>query len=183
MRVVNLFFVAIALFSGSVYAKSASDVAAEYYGVLKTKNYEEAASYFDQAALSEFRNMMSFITELPDQKVEGVLAVFFGEGATKDTVSKLPDSKFFSSFLSAMMSRAEAAGGLNFDGMEILGEIKEGEDISHVVTRNKVTVGDITLEAMEVVSFRKIDGEWKALMSGKLKGMATQMRAALSQAN
>lgn len=54
-----------------------------------------------------------------------------------------------------------------------------GKDVAHVVTRNKVSVGEIEVEAMEVVSFRKVGSEWKALMLGKIKGLASQLKAAL----
>lgn len=76
------------------------------------------------------------------------------------------------------MKQAEAAGGLNFDGIEILGEVKEGDDITHLVTRTTVSVGAIDMEAMEVVSLKKSGDEWRILMSGKIKGLPQQLRAA-----
>jgi len=50
---------------------------------------------------------------------------------------------------------------------------------SHVVTRNKVTVGEVDVEALEVVSFKRIGSEWKALLSGRSKGLANQLKATL----
>ena len=79
------------------------------------------------------------------------------------------------------MAQAEAAGGLNFDGMEVLGEVKEGANVAHVVMRNRVSVGEIEIEAMEVVSFKKVGKDWKALLSGKMKGLANQLRTAFNR--
>ncbi|TPW17947.1 MAG: hypothetical protein FD130_457 [Halothiobacillaceae bacterium] len=125
--------------------------------------------------------MMDFIYEIPAEKQLHFLDTFFGAGATKESVSKLSDKEFFASFLGAAMAQAEAVGGINFGAMEVLGEVKEGNDIAHVVTRTKVSVGEVEVEAMEVVSFKKSGDSWKALMSGKMKGMANQLRAALTQ--
>ena len=45
--------------SGSAYAKSAHETAKSFYDLLKQKNYSTAAGYYDPAALSEFRKLMS----------------------------------------------------------------------------------------------------------------------------
>ncbi|MDH3974922.1 MAG: hypothetical protein OEV42_11645 [Deltaproteobacteria bacterium] len=181
MKIIKITLLLIVFSSTSVYAKNASETAKDYFNRLKKKDYNGAASYFDPNALNEFRQMLSFINEIPAEGQKGFLEAFFGAGATKESVSKLSNSDFFSSFLKAVMSQAEAAGGINFDGMEVLGEVLEGSNISHVVTRNRVSMGEIEMEAMEVVSFKKNGKEWKALLSGKMKGMARQLRAVIKQ--
>ncbi len=175
----TLFILIFIVASSSAYAKSASETAIDYFNTLKDKDYNGAAAYFDPSALDDFRQMMSFINEVPAEGQQSFFKAFFGPESTKESVSKLSNSEFFSYFLRAVMTQAEAVGGLDFNGMEVLGEVMEGSDVSHVVTRNRVSVGEIELEAMEVVSFKNNGKEWKALMSGKMKGMASQLRAAL----
>jgi len=182
----KVFWFAIAILmlaGGTVSAKTASETATEYFGTLQQKDYDGAAKYFDPAALGEFRQMMSFVSELGEDVQTMYYTTFFGEGATKDSVTKLSDALFFATFLRSVMAQADAAGGINFDKMEVLGEVMEGKDVAHVVTRNKVSVGEIEVEAMDVASFRKIGEEWKALMSGRLKGMPVQLKAALRRRN
>jgi len=48
------------------------------------------------------------------------------------------------------------------------------------VTRNQVTVGDVKVEGMEVVSCKKRGDEWKLLVSTQMKGLANQIRAAIT---
>lgn len=163
------------------YGQGASEMVAEYFDVLQSQDYEKAATYFDPTALREFRQMLEFISEIPAAEQENILQAFFGPSASQESVSKLSDSDFFGSFLRAIMAQASAAGEVNFDGLEILGEVAEGQDLLHVVTRNKVSVGEIEVEAMEVISLRKAGDSWRLLLSGKMKGMASQLRAALSQ--
>jgi hypothetical protein len=148
---------------------------------LRQKDYPAAATYFDRIALQEFRELMAFVNDIPAEKQKEFFAAFFGPGSSPESVSQLSDSDFFATFLAAILAQAEAVGELSFNAMEILGEVAEGSDVSHVVTRNKVSVGAIDMEAMEVVSARKDGDEWKLLLSTQMIGLATQLREAFSQ--
>ena len=170
------------LFSiASVFAGPPSDAAKTYYETLKAKDYPAAAKHFDPAALKSFREMLSFFDALPDEEAEEVLGAFFGEGSTKETVKKLNDTEFFAKFLKGVMEQAEEAGGVEFGDFKVLGEVPEGEDVIHVVTRNKVGVGELKIESMEVMSFKKTADGWKALLNGEMTGVAAQLKAAFGQ--
>lgn len=179
MKIVQ-FVMVILLLSGTLaFANTASETATEYFSTLKKKDYNRAATFFDPAALGEFRQMMGFVQEIPEEGQKQFFTIFFGPEANKESIAKLSDADFFASFLRATIAQAETLGGVNFGKMEVLGELKEGNDISHVVTRNKVTVGEVDVEALEVISFKRIGNEWKALLSGKIKGLANQLKATL----
>lgn len=181
MKIVQ-FVVVILLLSNSLsFAKTASETATEYFSALRQKDYSRAATFFDPAALGEFRQMMGFIQEIPEEGQQQFYTIFFGPEATKESIAKMSGADFFASFLRATIAQAETLGGVNFEKMEVLGEVKEGNDISHVVTRNKVTVGEVEVEALEVISFKRIGNEWKALLSGKIKGLANQLKATLQR--
>jgi hypothetical protein len=170
------------LFSiASVFAGPASEAAKAYYTTLKTKDYPAAAKHFDPAALKSFREMLSFFNELPDEEAADTLSMFFGEGATKDSVKKMSDSEFFAAFLKGLMQEAEEAGGVEFGDFQVLGEVPEGEDVIHVVTRNKVGVGELKIESMEVMSFKKAGDSWKAMLNGEMSGVAAQLKAAFGK--
>jgi hypothetical protein len=179
MKIVRFVITILLLSTSLAFAKTASETATDYFNVLKQKDYGRAATFFDPAALGEFRQMMSFVDEIPAEGQKEFFAVFFGPEASRESIARLSDSHYFASFLRATMAQAESVGGVNFGKMEILGEVMEGKDVAHVVTRNKVSVGEIELETMEVVSFKRTGSEWKALLSGKIKGVAGQLKAAL----
>ncbi|WP_105103713.1 hypothetical protein [Microbulbifer pacificus] len=176
-----LVFSFLAIFSSIVFAETASDRAQVYFNDLAEGRYAQAAEHFDPKQLREFRELMSFYTVLPENERSQFINSFFGENETEESVKNKSDVEFFAGLFSFIMLRAEAAGGINFDGMEILGEVKEGDDTSHLVTRNKVSVGEVNLEAMEVVSLRRIDKHWKVMLSGKLKGLPQQLEKAYSK--
>jgi len=162
-------------------AQTPSKVAASYFRVLQEENYELAAGYFEEETLAEFREMLSFLDELPGDLAAGIYPQFFGEGETPESVAAMDDRTYFAHFLGGMMAQAKALGGVSLDRMEILGEVPEGDEVVHVLTRSRASVGEMEIEGMEVISFRRVDEEWKALLSGKMKGMAAQLKAALQQ--
>lgn len=181
MNYLKYFLVFIIFLGGLAQAQTPSEAVKAYFKVLRQKDFDAAVDFFDPVALGEFRQTMSFVDEIPPQSQQKFFETFFGPGVTKASTSKLSNAEFFSAFFRAVMAQVEAAGNLNFDGMEVLGEVMEEPDIAHVVTRNKVSVGNIEVEAMEVVSLRKNGDSWKTLMSGKMKGIATQLRAAFNR--
>ena len=179
-RALLLTLLALFWFSGPVFGESAADTATQYFDVLKRKDYSTAATYLHPDALAEFREMMGFLSEIPPDARASVYSQLFGPDATVDSVASLSDTEYFAAFFAAVMSLAEAAGEVDFGAMEILGEVTEGEDTVHLVIRNRASVGEIEVEGLEVVSLRKYEGDWKALLSGKIKGLPAQLRQAFS---
>ena len=146
---------------------TAPETTSAFFEQLQKGNYEAAAAFFDPPAVKEFRESLNIIDEAPLAAQSQFREAFFGAGATAESIAKLSDLEFFSFFLKAALGQAEALGTANFDSMEVLGEVMEGPDLAHVVTRTKVSVGEIEVEGMEVVSCRKRGDEWKLLLSGE----------------
>ena len=85
---------------------------------------------------------MSFISEVPDEVAPEVLTQFFGPGTTKETLKTMSDTDFFSSFLKRVMAQAEQLGGIQFEKVDILGTVPEGENLCHVLlTRTHTNIG------------------------------------------
>lgn len=182
MKILRIAFFVLIMSSSSVYGATAPETTAEYFKYVEEGDFAAAASLFDPPALTEFRQSLAIINEAPPTAQQQFREAFFGAGATVESIAELSDSEFFASFLRAARSQAEALGSADFDGLEILGEVMEGPDIAHVVTRNKITVGEVEIEGMEVVSCKKRGDEWKLLMSSQMKGLANQIRTALAGA-
>jgi hypothetical protein len=183
MRLRICLVLALLLCGQAAYSQTASDAAAKYFNAIKKKDYEAAAAMFYPPALTEFRTMMSFVNEFPEDEREGIYGTFFGPAATKETVTKLSDAQFFAAFLTAVMSQAEdqAQGELQLGDIQVLGEVAEGAKVRHVVTRSKMKAGALVVESMEVVSFTNNNGVWQAMLSGQMKGLPQQLRAAFGR--
>ncbi len=168
------------LFSlSAVFAGAPSDATKAYYATLKKKDYVAAAKTFDPAALKAFRDTLSFFNDLPDEEAGDTLSMFFGEGASKASVKKMSDAEFFASFLKGSLEEMEEATGTEPGEVQVVGELPEGEDVVHVVTRNKSGVGGLKIETMEVLSFKKTADGWKALLPGEMGGLAAQLKEGL----
>jgi len=169
----------IILLSTLSHAGTPEEISKSYFEMLKQKQWTEVAKLYDATALKDFKDMMSFLLEVPDEIAPRVLGTFFGPGATKERVKAMSDLDFFSYFLRGVMAQAAQYGQLDFRKVEVLGSVPEGDSIRHVVTRTHIGIGEMTMEAMEVISFKKKGDKWGILMQGKIKNMAQQIKKAL----
>lgn len=177
MKLMGMIF-SLLLFSFTALAETAMEKTDQYFAALKSREFQKAATYFDSSQLTEFREMMQFYKVLPEKSQKQFVAGFFGSQATIASVEELSNIEFFALFFDAIMKQAERAGTLSFDKLEIIGEVPEGESLAHVVTRNKVAIGDMSLEQMEVVTLRKNNDKWYVMLTGKFKGLPEQLKAA-----
>jgi hypothetical protein len=180
MKTLRIALALLLLSSGTLLGATAPETVAAFYAQLEKGDFKAAAAFFDPPALSGFRDSLGIIDEAPATAQQQFREAFFGAGATAESIAKLSDQEFFASFLRTALAQAKELGRVNFDGMEILGEVMEGPDLAHVVTRNTVSVGDTEIEGMEVVSCRRRGDEWRLLVSSQMKGLANQIRATLA---
>lgn len=181
MRRVICLVAAFVFTAALAHAQTPEEISKSYFSLLKAQKWDEVAALFDPSALRDFRDMMLFLLEMPDELAPKVLGQFFGPGSTKATVKAMSDTVFFSSFLRGVMAQAGEMGRLDFTEVEVLGSIPEGERVRHVVTRAHIGLGEVTLEEMEVISFSKTDAGWRILLQGRMKGMAHQIKRALTR--
>jgi hypothetical protein len=172
----KLVFVLLVFATAPAYAKSASETAKEFYNLLKQNNYSAAAEYYDPAALREFRKLMSFENEIPEGRRKIYFKTFFVPALTDDSISTLSDHDFFVSFWRGILTSERFSGEIKFDDVKILGVVMEGEDLAHVVIRNRISVAEHEVESVEVTTFGKFGSQWKVKMSGKLKVIALTLR-------
>ena len=176
MKRIITIMLSIVFLSSFSYGATPEEISKSYFELLKQKQWTEIAKLYDKTALKDFRDMMSFLLEIPDEKAPQVLEAFFGTGATKKTVKTMSDADFFSCFLRGTMSQAAQFGQLDFKKVEVLGSVPEGDSLRHVVTRTNIGIGDMSVETMEVISFKKTDDKWSILLQGKMKGMAQRLK-------
>ena len=173
-----IFFI---LATAPAFSETPEAISKSYFDLLKTQQWDKISALYDIESLHEFREMLSLITELPDEAESQVLPQFFGPGTTRESLKAMDDAIFFASFLKSVMAQTAALGQFDFKKIDVLGSVPEGDSLSHVVTRTAFGMGDISMESIEVISFRKTDTGWKILLQGKMKGIAQQIKNALSQ--
>ena len=181
MKKILVLIIGFLLTTSLAWADTPENICKSYFDLLKNQQWDEISGLYDPTALRDFREMMSFLIEIPDEESQEILAQFFGPGTTKVSLKTMPDDLFFSSFLKATMSLAAQFGQFDFKKIDVLGSVPEGANLRHVVTRTITEMGEMSLETMSVISFKKTNEGWKILMQGKFKGMANQMKSSFSQ--
>ena len=157
-------------------AAEPADTAVAFYDHLRAGNYSDAAALFDPGELANFRDMLRIIYEQATEADVEQLEALFGAGITVEKLNQMSDSEFFSSFLMLIFQQLQASGSFSMDGIEIIGSVLENGDRAHVVIRQKVGFGANSIEMMDVMSTRLIQGEWKLVMKANTKALAEQIR-------
>lgn len=163
----------LCLFALNVFpGLSPTEQAKVFYAALTESDFEKAAGCFAPEALASFKEMMSALQEIPEDQADLVAQSIFGGGLSLDSLFALEPKQFFAKFFETIFSQL---GSVDFSNMDIIGELPEG-DMRHLVIRNKVAAAGITIEKMEVASFKKVGDDWMMILSGEYKGMAEQIR-------
>lgn len=167
----------------AAWAETPEQRARMYFSDIEHGRYAEAAGHIEPSQLKEFRNLMGFYLELPPEPRKQFIDTFFGANHSPESLQRMNDVEFFSAILGFMLRQFEATGGLHLDSLEILGGVREGKTTIHLVTRNRVSVGAVTAETMDVLSLRKVGGQWRVMMSSNIKGLPEQLKAAFGSMN
>lgn len=167
--------------SANEYALTPETIVRTHFEMLKNKQWIEIAHLYDPEELSDIREMVSIILELPDKVSAKYLDTFFGPGTTKVKVQAMTDYIFFANFLRSVMEQTDQWIQHQFKKIDILGSVKEGDNLVHIVSRMQFAIGDTTMESIKVISFKKVGNEWRILLRGEIKGLIQQIMTSLQQ--
>ncbi len=158
------------------FGDSLEDAVNEYFVIMQSGDFRGAGELFDPEELESFRQSLEFLAQAPLASQEQFYEQLFGPGSTAESVSALSDSEFFESFFSLAMAQLS---GLEIERLEYLGHVMEGPDVAHAVTRLTASVSDARFTKLSVASFVRRGYQWKMMMSGDIRSIATQVRKAV----
>lgn len=158
---------------------SPESVVKSYLEALKSGQYLAVAELMHPEALEKFRGMMLPLAEEAAGTDEAAsLLVLFRGVSDVAALKKLSPAEFFAAFFGGitdanpMLKDALASGS-----MSPIGSVPEG-DMLHMVCRTSVSVEEISLTKMEVISLRQSQGSWRVLLSGEMEGIVQALRKA-----
>jgi hypothetical protein len=173
----------LCFFAGTAWSQSEmtpETYVAGYFEIMKKGDFETMATMYSPSELKSFREMMSFMEEIPEQFAAAIYAVMLGEGVTRERLREADDQAFFVILFGGLMRLAETQAGIKFQSAEVLGSVTEGE-IIHVLARATSLSGTLALSDMEVISLEKTSDGYQVLMSGEIKGLGDQIKDGLRQ--
>lgn len=169
-QIIYLLFLGWTAIAGAAeYSPSA--LVRQYFSLLERQQWREASKLYDPEMLRDFRERMSFVKDFPERDRVEIYGKLFGIGFDDASFTKLTDADFFAAILRFAMMPA-ISSEVTFKNLTTLGEVSEGDDVRHVVIRNKGSVGEIEIEMIEVVSCKNTTQGWRLVPSGAVKGLA-----------
>jgi hypothetical protein len=161
-------------------------VAKRQIEAMRSLNWELVARYTHPRALEQMQALFIPVVIAGAAAKENPAAqemmkiVFAGKSA--DELSALAPAAFFEIVMNGI-SGATPDFKSAMTGMEIqiLGSVKEGEDLAHVVYRLRRTIGDIVATKIATTTVER-DGEmWKAQLNTDLENVARAISARLQR--
>jgi hypothetical protein len=91
----------------------------------------------------------------------------------------LSDAAIFSRLTRASMGEPTLAEAMRNASIDILGIVAEGADTAHVVFRLAMTVDDIPVSRMDVMTLGRYQDTWRGLLKGDVSALAAALRRSL----
>jgi hypothetical protein len=158
--------------------RSPEAVAKAYFNALKANKPDEAARLMHPEALKAFRGMLLGAAKAADEEGQAkeLLRLFSGVDSL-DALKKLDPPEFFAAFLKAVGKlRPEIVGILTKSEAQVLGHVKEGKDLAHVVCRLKAKVDEAKMTGVTVISLRRTEKGWGVLLSAQIEGLGAALK-------
>ena len=137
-------------------------------------------------SLGRLQEMMVPIIDLTASKSarasDEMRSVLFG-GRSAEELKAMSPKEFFEIFMSSVTKFPGMADALKNARGEILGQVKEGENTVHIVTRTTTSIPGIPVfSKMEVMSFEREGDRWKGLLSGEMELQLGQLMQQIAAA-
>lgn len=177
----KLALASLLLLSFTSYAASPEDQTTLFYQYVDTSQWHKIADMLDESALSEFKTkLLPLLNHEANNGRNGLLRRTFGKKATFEDAKKASDKVFFVNVISNVAGLVRNAGIKNTQ-TTIIGKVMEGDDIMHVLVRERYMLGDMELTNMEVLSYKQASDNWSLLLSGKIRGLVQTLQTSMYQ--
>ena len=142
--------------------------------VLNALSSRDAAGFARDVHPQEMANFREGLLPMLRQaaaanKQAEVVRFFPGTKSVAD-IEKLSVERFFIGYLQGVFQRMEAAGNVRLTNT-VLGEVAEGDTLSHVVYRARLSQGTNQRVDMAVLTLKKSPGGWKIFLPGDFTAM------------
>lgn len=154
----------------------ASDVAEKAYTAMSTLDWETFSKMLHPDALDEFKNMIypAVAASIPrtDSGFVRDSVPIFGSLMSISAMEQADGPTFFYDLMTAAFDNTpQLQQTFSSIRSTIIGELSEGDNIIHVLTRTTLTIGT-DINEMSVLSVEKVDGEQKLHLPPRIKGLA-----------
>jgi len=161
----------------AVFAQAAQDTpesaAKAYFAAMQASDWAKLASLMHPDALASIKR--TFATAIKaDQTGDAAKTIFKLKSAAE--YSQLSDAAVFERLMDFIASvEPDMKTALSSSTNTILGKVDESPDLAHVVFRSRSKLGGDEVNEVDLISFKKQDSAWRALLSSDLEGILSQL--------
>ncbi|MCC7247099.1 MAG: hypothetical protein IT473_00585 [Lysobacter sp.] len=106
----------------------------------------------------------------PGASSDALKTIVFGERSESE-IAALSDAAYLELFYSTMIKGGRSDDAyITAANVEVLGTVYDGPDIAYVACKNTLRVNDRTLQAVELVRLKKVEGAWFIGMPSEVVG-------------
>lgn len=154
----------------------ATDIAEKAYTAMSSLDWETFSELLHPDALAEFKNMIYPVVAASIPRTDSGFVrdsvPIFGSLMSISTMEQADGITFFNNVMNAAFDNTpQLQQTFSSIRSTVVGELPEGDNIVHVLTRTTLTIGK-DINEMSVMSIEKIDGEPKLHLPPRIKGLA-----------
>lgn len=147
---------------------------------MKSADWSKLSEIYEKSSLDSFRDDFNFLFTMGNKDLQKkIIANFFGKNNSVKVVENMDSKVFFSSIYGNLIKSASVFGQINFDSLKVIGALSETDSLEHVLVRKYVTISKTEIEELEIISFKKINNQWKMVLSDRIKSIPGEIKASL----
>jgi hypothetical protein len=157
--------------------QSPSDVVNDYFAALKSKDKEKLVSLIDSKTGSRLGRAVKASSEIfIDRNDKLFVPVVIGVDATKQKIQALSASEACTLFLFAI-EKEKSAFGVEVSDPKVVGEVKEGDDITHLVYRldHSAQIPRVEASTAQLLTCVRENRRWHVCISNETMSQYYQM--------
>lgn len=156
-------------------ADTPEQVAKDYLKAFEQGGMEATIKYYHPESLKRFQAMMLPAFENQTETAKIFVENTWGKSLSYEELQKMPAQEFVSKVY-AGFDKLRGANNVKIVSSTYLGKVKEGDDLVHVLMRNRVQMQgaepghDATLEKVQVTSLKAHKDSWRLQLSQEMEG-------------
>jgi hypothetical protein len=172
-----LILAALSAASGADFARAAQDTpesaAKAYFAALRSGDWAKCASLMHRDALASMKRTFAAAINA-DKTGDAAKTIFKLKSAAE--YSQLSEASVFERVMDFITSvDPDMKTAMASETNTILGRVDESPDLAHIVFRSRTKMGGEEINEVDLISFKKQDSTWRALLPSDIENMLTSL--------
>lgn len=159
--------------------ESAQQVTMRFIDAMRGNDWNGVARLMHPAALHQLREFFSVLFDA-SPNADPIRRELLGVSSAAEAKA-MSDTAMFVSLLRVSTRSPEMSDVFKTAKVQILGQVNEGTDTTHVVYRMQIVLEGTPVTTMDVFSLARSPAGWRGLLKGDMAAFAAAVRAAVER--